>query len=749
MRRYMNLVVFILALAVCLGRSFAATDEFVGPFPSWANAKRDYGAVGDGRADDTAALQKAFDDLGTDGKPCALYLPAGTYRITKTLVMAKRIGLCIYGEDPTTTIIRWDGQREGTMAWFNGVAYSAFGRITWDGAGKALAAVDHGWEGKQPNACTHNEHADEVFKDVGFGIRGGSRGYMDAETAVLRCRFLRCSKAGISIENFNALDWFIWHGLFEDCHIGVTNTFGAGNFCIYESVFRRSKAADIAIGNLCYFSVRDSYSIGSKAFFTGTAFSAGALITIQGNTVVDPQDAAAISIANLGPVMLIDNVILSRQEVEKGPVVRIGHANSKADLFAIGNKFTVLEPMKCFGRLTGVDNQTVARQSLQVAEPKLPGFLKKINRQVFEVPPGADAGAIQAAIEKAAALKGQRPVVHLPQGRYRVDRTIVVPPDCDVQLVGDALIYRTLLQWAGKGAGPILRLDGPSRTSLLHLHLRGNKEADGLLVANCDQPGSRVTVEGASVPSAHEVGVLIDGVENADVSMYDFYHAGAPVSFKVVGGPRQAKGLQTPGRVCVFSGATSNNQLTWHVENGGRVLAQDLWYETGKWPRFIHLAGSGELYYQSGMIAVSSKKDVRAAIELDDFHGRFAMLGAIIHSVSPINMNVLFRGQGRDMKALVLGCQSNDAPKDQSDKFFLMSSPSARVLLLHNRRMDKTGATHQVPDEGVADPNFLREMLLYIRTQRPRPAAALPAGVTDAYIHRLFIEGARVGLHLR
>src|SRR5579864_4715734 len=35
-------------------------EEFVGPFPSWANLRSAYAAVGDGAADDTAAIQKAL-----------------------------------------------------------------------------------------------------------------------------------------------------------------------------------------------------------------------------------------------------------------------------------------------------------------------------------------------------------------------------------------------------------------------------------------------------------------------------------------------------------------------------------------------------------------------------------------------------------------------------------------------------------------------------------------------------------------
>ena len=46
-------------LASCaVARAAEVPEEFVGPFPSWRDLRRDYGAVGDGEADDTKALQR-------------------------------------------------------------------------------------------------------------------------------------------------------------------------------------------------------------------------------------------------------------------------------------------------------------------------------------------------------------------------------------------------------------------------------------------------------------------------------------------------------------------------------------------------------------------------------------------------------------------------------------------------------------------------------------------------------------------
>src|SRR6266851_3246964 len=115
-------------------------EEFAGPFPSWANVKTSYGAVGDGVTDDTAAIQKALNALGPTNP--TLYFPAGTYRITQTLTLAAQLHVNVIGQDPANTIIAWGGSSGGTMLYINGVAYSRFNRLTFNGQGNAAVAVD-------------------------------------------------------------------------------------------------------------------------------------------------------------------------------------------------------------------------------------------------------------------------------------------------------------------------------------------------------------------------------------------------------------------------------------------------------------------------------------------------------------------------------------------------------------------------------------------------------------------------------
>ena len=75
-----------LGTGVALGLAAAARPAVAAP-PSRVLNAADFGAVGDGRADDTAALQKALDRSFADGGT-VLMIPPGTYRVTRTLRIA-------------------------------------------------------------------------------------------------------------------------------------------------------------------------------------------------------------------------------------------------------------------------------------------------------------------------------------------------------------------------------------------------------------------------------------------------------------------------------------------------------------------------------------------------------------------------------------------------------------------------------------------------------------------------------------
>ncbi|MCD8482863.1 MAG: glycoside hydrolase family 55 protein [Verrucomicrobia bacterium] len=71
-----------------------------------------YHAVGDGIADDTAALQQAIVDADATGR--IIYLPNGIYRITNRLLpTTERYYLNIEGESRDGTIIRLDANAQG------------------------------------------------------------------------------------------------------------------------------------------------------------------------------------------------------------------------------------------------------------------------------------------------------------------------------------------------------------------------------------------------------------------------------------------------------------------------------------------------------------------------------------------------------------------------------------------------------------------------------------------------------------
>ena len=725
-------------------------NEFIGPFPSWADAKRDYGAAGDGTTDDTIALQAALDAVGQDNKPQVLYLPAGTYRITRRLVVAARLRSSVLGEDPASTTILWDGPQDGVMLWLNGWNYSRVGRLTFDGSGRALSGIDQRWDGAGGGvrAPSGNEYADLVFRDLQFGMRCGNPDYPnnDAEVAVLRCHFLRCRRAGAAITSANALDWRFWQCRFEDCGVGLTDNpepdWGAGQYYAYDCVFLRSKTADMTTGNTSFFSERRNYSRGSRAFFRGDRFTGNHnLVTLQDNIILDCADRP-IHQQNLGPLILIDNIIRV-PDLWAGPVAGVGHdVNFQGDLFSIGNTFSSHNPFAVVGRLHAQDDMVVDRGTINSPEPELPPPPPNLRRPIIEVVRRANASTIQAAIDSAAKLGGQRPVVHLPNATYLISRTLTIPGGVDLQLVGDG--GGTLLKWNGSGIGPVIRLLSPARATLRDLQVDGGGNlslANGIVVEGADQPNGRVFMDQANTSTFNTGtsfglnGLFVDRLDQTIVELRDFGQGSWTLSTdpdqvmtRVLGGRwRDTNDPGATSRVNIFAGSGGGLPLSFQVEAGGRLMAQDMWFE-GAATRFAKLSDSGTLTLNAQFIAFYSESPL-PAIELDDFRGRLTLVN-VPFAASRLSIG----GQGSQTQVLGIGTSGTLVD------YFADESPQARVLRWNSRSALTLDRQIMIPDLNTNVDNeaaFVRSMLAQLRSEKPLPLTPIAPSATDLRLYRV------------
>lgn len=689
-------------------------QEFYGPFPSWINVKTIFGVKGDGITDDTEAIQRALDSLVS--KPATLWFPHGKYVITQSLHLQSTGTFSIVGEDPSNTSILWKGPTGGTMMNIEGCNWFRVGRLSWDGLGVAAVAIDISSTLKNGERYpTFDAIHDQKISNVGIGLKIEFAG----ETTVQRVHFDRNTKAGISLENWNALNFNVIDSLFTDCNFGVTNWYGEGAFNVSNSVFVRSQTADMAMGNTGPFSERQNISIDSKAFFVAAPIGAAANIILQANTIIHPK-TNPIQIGTPGPIMLVDNEFI---RMDPSFHIVIGDGYHPLGVFSLGNSFTVNAPFGGhLGNVTSIDEAPSASDSS--VTPNIPGEVYipgHSSLPIYEISNGSTSGAIQKVIDAAVMNQGGA-VVHLPLGNFVIDQTLHIPDAAKLVIVGDGPV--SALVGGQSLNGPIMSVEG-TNVALENVRFTSSPSNIGIELLVDDVPSTVVQCDQCKTAAA-VVGVESDGIDEASIEIRIGALNAVNLGASIQGGPQRVAQYQTLGRVDAFM--TSSD--AYEVDNNGHFLIEDGWHDGGQGPVQFNLDGSGRITHQGGTIYTYA-----TGMMANQFSGEISILGVATDSVLTIDKSANTRTFVADSIQI-----SGKDMVDEQDGLGIVSGV-ANYAVVNN------GSPTLRPDVAPT-PSWIEHMFAQARIEYPIPNVAPLNSETRIMMSRLELDRLKTGIRI-
>lgn len=450
----------------------------------WINVRTDLTppAIGDGDADDTAAIQSALNAAGTPTYPKlkTVYLPPGVYKITNSLTWRQCTGVALVGCG-RNTVITWHGASGGTMFLSDGATYTRYTGITWDG--RNLAA--HGYYHHSTNFYeTRIRHDHEKFLNfIDAAIRsygGGANGYTaTAETSVWNCLFSRCA-IGFSngTDQYNSYAWILDGCEFLDCGTGIRSLYGKTN--LYNCRFERSTAQDIhaASGNIPPAIVRRCISKGSRTFFT-SGNGSGTCGPVFQNCLIDSYTFnPAIYFCTNETAMVFDCKFTNPPNSTPPIQLNVGpgcspnliqsnnfHPSSSALFSSNGTPQIYNIPAGSVSSLLVSADRHFLKETIPAEGSILDVKAAPYNAVGNNV--ADDTLAIQNAINDA---RSTGKIVYLPVGNYRISATLNVSGgNYTIQGTG---FHSTNLIWAGLSNGVMMEVTNPQNIRLQQLEFR-------------------------------------------------------------------------------------------------------------------------------------------------------------------------------------------------------------------------------------------------------------------------------------
>ena len=423
-------------------------------------------------------------------------------------------------------------------------------------------------------------------------------------------------------------------------------------------------------------------------------------------------------------------------------------------------------PTTAPGRI--IDLSFVAPSSVTASEPVLPSTPSRFTGPVIELT-ALTGVAIQRAIDSAASHYATvQSVVYLRPGDYQVASTITIPKNVKIGLMGDhpfwAFTGASRLIWTGTGAGPMLRLEGPSKASISDLHIHGSNSAQGILVDNADQPGGRVFMHQANTGEQYSgYACLVDGLDYTKVEAWDYRLACTDYMTKVIGGPLTAAGQATTSCMNIWGANVMGGGSTTHpffdVANGGRLLETDNWGESNPRQPYVNLtsASAGSITLQGYKIQYhTAGVGTTPTFIFDGFSGNASVMGMFTNNAvvsiggSSAEQNVLFAGMSFDhfdvysSSASVTATQGKSAIINCGYDYFGNQINGGDTAACHgaNKPGDCYGhsANNAMPEIGnaVNDTAWLRGMMAQSQSNHPMSdLAPTPDGATDVKLWRV------------
>lgn len=282
---------------------------------------KDYGAVGNGVADDAAAIQAAFDAaFGTNASPhgngggpnnTPVYFPHGTYLINSSLRVTAVWGGRIFGDGQFSSVINYQGQittpptADNIIAalWLDGCNFCEISGISFEGktdpTNHYTACLWFGPDGVNGGSSAHSNLISNCSTSTTSNgvVHGSTASAANSENTYLNCNMGPHEQYGLFISGANSLNMRVIGGAIGSCAVGiktnnnatapvVINTAFDGNDCDVDVVSgstmiiqgSRTESFQFIKNNGSVYAINCGQA-ASK--FTGTATISGTTLTVS------------------------------------------------------------------------------------------------------------------------------------------------------------------------------------------------------------------------------------------------------------------------------------------------------------------------------------------------------------------------------------------------------------------------------------------------------------------------------------